>query len=73
LLFQPLATFDKEPPATDDLTSAVEAGGDLAVFQSFGGQQNHLGTWDLKIRKRMFAGGLNRALATSEALEFQAK
>jgi hypothetical protein len=47
-----LDTFRKEPfpPATYDLTAAVEAGGNLVVVQSLGGKKNHLGTLDLKIR-----------------------
>jgi hypothetical protein len=38
------------PPPTDDLTAAVEASGNLVVAPSLGGQQDHLGSLNLKIR-----------------------
>jgi hypothetical protein len=52
LFFQSPETFHKEafPPASDDLTAAVEPSGNLVVVPSLGGQQDHLGTLDLKIR-----------------------
>jgi hypothetical protein len=52
LLLQSHEAFDKEslPPSADDLTAAVEAGSNLLVGQSPGGQQDHPGTLDLKIR-----------------------
>jgi hypothetical protein len=52
LFLQSYETFGKEafaPPA-HDLTAAVETSGNLVVAQSLGGQQDHLGTLDLKIR-----------------------
>jgi hypothetical protein len=52
LFLQSQQTVSKEafaPPA-DDLTAAVETGGNPVVAQSLGGQQDHLGTLDLKIR-----------------------
>jgi hypothetical protein len=38
------------PPATDNLTAAVEAPGNFVVVPSLGGQQDHLGSLNLKIR-----------------------
>jgi hypothetical protein len=52
LFLQSQEAFRKEsfaPPA-DDLTAAVETSGDLVVVQSLGGQQDHLGSLNLKIR-----------------------
>jgi hypothetical protein len=52
LLLQSHEALNKEafaPPAYD-LTAAVETGGNLVVAQSLGGQQDHLGALDLKIR-----------------------
>jgi hypothetical protein len=52
LFFQSHQTLGKEafaPPA-NDLTAAVETGGNFVVAQSLGGQQDHLGALDLKIR-----------------------
>jgi len=47
-----LEAIGKEPfpPATDNLTAAVEAFGDFVVVQALGGQQDHLGSLNLKIR-----------------------
>ena len=52
LLFQTLEAISEEPfpPPTDNLTAAVEARGNVVVVQSFGGQKDHLGSLNLKIR-----------------------
>jgi hypothetical protein len=52
MFFQTSKTIIKEPfpPTADDFTAAVEARGNLVVVQSFGGQENHLGALNLKIR-----------------------
>jgi hypothetical protein len=52
MLLQTSETISEEPfaPTADDFTAAVETHGDLVVVQSFGGQQNHLGALNLKIR-----------------------
>jgi hypothetical protein len=52
LLLQPREPISEKPfsPSAYDLTPAVEAHGDLVVAQPFGGQQNHLGALNMKIR-----------------------
>jgi len=52
VLFQSIEAIHEEtfPPATNDFTAAVEANGNLVVVQALGGQQDHLGALDLKIR-----------------------
>jgi hypothetical protein len=52
MLFQSLETIYKEtfPPAANDLTGSVQASSNIVVVQSLGGQQDHLGALDLKIR-----------------------
>jgi hypothetical protein len=52
LFLQSRDAFRKETlsPAADDLTAAVEAGGNLVVVQPLRSQQDHLGALDLKIR-----------------------
>jgi hypothetical protein len=52
LFLQPHQTIHKEalPPATNYLTASVQSGRNLVVVQSLGGQQDHLGPLDLKIR-----------------------
>jgi len=52
LFLQTPETIHKEafPPAPDHLTAGAQTSGNLVVVESLGGQENHLGTLDLKIR-----------------------
>jgi hypothetical protein len=52
LFLQSYEALGKEAfaPSANDFTAAVETRGNLVVAQSLGGQQDHLGTLDLKIR-----------------------
>jgi hypothetical protein len=43
-------------PLRDDLPAGVESGGDLVVVQPFGSHEHDLGSHDVSIRQRIFAG-----------------
>jgi len=57
MFFQPGEAVGKKTlaPKRDHLTAGVQTGGDLVVGHAIGGEEDHLGRLDLKIRKRILS------------------